>query len=356
VIGSGIGGLFAGPKKGSVTLGSNGDEFTVGSASGNSASRRANASALGGTVAQSLNSIADALGAGVGSFAVSVGQRDGVFSVDPTGRGNVSKKFGVQQFATAEEAARFAIQDAINDGALTGISQTVLNAIRNANSLEDGLDDAVAIQSIAKRLREIEDPIGSAFDDLKTEFDDLRDTLKDAGGTVEELAELEKLYSIERERLTEQSVATLQNFLSSLNGGSNSPLSLTDQRRNAEVAFAKFEEDLRAGRSIDQSAFVSAGQNLLDVERQISGGTAGYFDTFGRVQGATGQAISGVQNATAIREAELAAAAKSTAESTAASVNVLNEIKLQLERMTLLPGGGGFVGGDAAMRGFVRAA
>jgi hypothetical protein len=350
------GGLLRGPKKGSVTIGASGGEFTVGAATGNSASRRSNASALGGSVADSLNRIAEALGADIGSFAVSVGQRDGVFSVDPTGRGNVSKRFGVQQFATAEEAARAAIRDAISDGALTGISQTVVNAIRNASTLERGLDDAAAIQSIGRRLREIEDPIGSAFDELKKQFDDLRDTLRDAGGTVEELAELEKLYSIERERLTTQSVATLQSFLSSLQIGGNSPLSLGDQRRNAELAFSKFESDIRAGRAIDQSAFVSAGQNLLDVDRQIFGGTSGFFDTFRRVEGATGQAISGVQNATAIREAELAAAARSTADSTAATVNVLNEIRLQLERMGSLPGGGGFVGADAAGRGFVRAA
>lgn len=358
IVGSGIGGLFAAPKKGSVTLGASGGVATVGAASGNSASRRSAATSIGGSVADQLNSIADIFGGSVGSFAVSVGQRDGVFSVDPTGRGYVSKKYGAQQFSSAEEAARFAIRDAINDGALTGVSQTIVNAIQNASSLEKGLADAQAIQSIGQRLREIEDPIGASLSAIADQFDDLRETLLAAGASAQELAELEKLRTLETEAVLKSALSTLTGFRDSLLVGGASPLSLTDQRRNAELAFAKFEGDIAAGRTIDQSAFVEAGRNLLDVDRQISGGTQDYFATFSRVQAATGGAISGLQSAAAIRESELAAAARSTADATAELVNLGIEQNALLARVEqlLAASGYGFVGADAAGRGFTRAA
>lgn len=362
ILGSGIGGLFAGAKKGSVTLGSSNGEFTVGAATGNSASRRANASELGGSVVDTLNSIAKELGAGIGSFAVSVGQRDGVFSVDPTGRGMVSKKYGAVQFDTAEEAARYAIQDAIKDGAFTGLSQTVVNALRNAGTLEQGLDDAVLIQSVAKRLAQIDDPVGAAIDALNDEFEDLRDTLIKNGATVAELADAERLYNEERANLLEASIATLKEFQSSLNVGSGSPLSLTDQQAAAQKAFAAFESDILAGRDIDQAAYTQAAQDLLDVTRQIDGGTAGFFAQFDRVQSLTAKAISDLENVSAIREGpfaqKTAESTAATADSTAALLNAQNSLIQQVAQIAaLLSAGGSGSGYDAAaLAGYVRAA
>lgn len=363
LVGGAIGGLFAGPKKGSVTLGSSGGEFTVGAATGNSASRREAATALGGGVADSLNQIADLLGADIGSFAVSVGQRDGVFSVDPTGRGMVSKKYGAVQFDSAEEAARYAINDAIKDGAFTGLTATVVNALRNASTLEKGLDDAVLIQSVAKRLAAIDDPMGAALEELNDEFEDLRDTMISAGATAAELADAERLYGEERKRLVEAEIATLKDFQSSLNVGSGSPLSLTDQRGAAETAFAALEADILAGRDFDQGAFTKAAQDLLDVERQINGGTASFFDQFNRVQSLTSKAIADLENVSAIREGPFAQktadATQRTADTTAALLNATNTA-IQQNNLIIaaLKAMGGGAGGynDAASRGYVRVA
>jgi hypothetical protein len=362
ILGSGIGGLFSTPKRGSATIAASGGEFAVGAVNGNNDRSRAAVTSIGSSVADSLNRIASTLGADIGGFAVSVGERKGVFSVDPTGRGNVTTKRGAREFSSAEEAARFAIRDAINDGALTGVSQTVINAIRNASTLEKGLDDAVAIQNVAKRLREIDDPLGAALDDLDKRFADLEKTMRRNGATAEELADAERLYSKERDQLLEQSIATLKDFQTSLNIGGSSPLSLTDQRRNAESAFAQFEADILAGRDFDQQAFVRAGQNLLDVERQISAGTAGFFEQFERVQGLTSRAIADLQNVSAIREGPFAQrtaeATQQTADSTALMVNGQNKLIAQnsLILQALSQSGlGGFVGADDIARGFARA-
>ncbi len=347
-------------RKSSVSLTGAGGGISVGGPVGNSRTTQRNAAiGLGGTLEEQFRSIVSELGGSTGSFAVSIGARDGKFAVDPTGRGNTGTKYGARQFDTEAEAIAFALQDILRDGGLQGVSQTIQNALRNASSLDRGLQDALTIKGISDRVKALDDPLGATLANVNREFDRLRETLVAAGASSSELADLERLRAVETKAVTEQSVATLRAFQSSLQIGGNSPLSLTDQRRNAELAFSKFETDIRAGRAIDQSAFVSAGQNLLDVERQISGGTAGFFDTFNRVQGATTAAIGGVQNATAIREAELAAAAKSTADSSAALVNIgleQNQLLANLSQQLAQAGFGGFVGAEAAARGFVRAA
>lgn len=361
VVGGTVGRLFGmnDARKSSVSLtGANG-LISVGAPVGNSRTvQRSAAVGLGGSLQEQFQAIVESLGGSVGAFSVSIGQRNNRFAVDPTGRGNTGTKYGARQFDTEAEAIAFALQDIIRDGGLRGVSQTIQNALRNATSLERGLQDAQVIKSISDRVRALDDPLGATLDNINREFDKLRETLVAAGASSSELADLERLRATETRAATEQSVATLRAFQGSLQVGGNSPLSLSDQRRNAELAFAKFETDIRAGRTIDQSAFVAAGQNLLDVERQISGGTQGFFDQFNRVQGLTNQAISGVQNASAIREAELAAAAKSTADSSAALVNgqnVLIEQNAAILQALQQAGLGGFVGADAVGRGFARA-
>lgn len=346
-------------RKSSVSLSGANGAINVGGAVGNSRTTQKNAAtSLGGSLQEQIQAIVEQLGGTVGNFAVSIGARDDKYAVDPTGRGMTGTKYGAKQFDSEAEAIAYAVRDAFKDGAAGGISPTLNNALNRASSLEQGLEDALQIKSVFDRLKEIDDPIGEAFDNLRDHFDDLRETMSAAGASTAELAELERLYAHDRDELAKQSVATLKGFLDSLNIGSGSPLSLTDQRKNAEAAFAGFESDIRGGRTIDQGAFVSAGQNLLDIERQISGGTSDYFAQFNRVQGLTTQAISGVENAQAIRDQELVAQ-KSTAESSAALVNGQNQLILlnqQILQALAAAGMGGFVGGDSALRGFVRAA
>lgn len=356
LIGSGIGGLFASPKKGAAIIGSSGGEATIAGFSGNNSGQRSQAGTLGGSVVNTLNAIADQLGAQIGQFAVSIGKVNDTFSVDPTGRGNVSKRFGVTQFGTAEEAVRFAVLDAVRDGAITGVSQTVQNALRRAGDIEKGLQDALTIQSVADRVAQFEDPIGFAIRRLDREFDSLRKTLNANSATVEELADLESLYNREREALVKDSLRTLTEFRDSLLAGSSSPLSLRAQQAEAEARFGAFERDLAAGVSIDQQAFVAAGQLLLDVERQISGGTADFFAQFNRVRAGTDQAIVDLQNSIPLRDQlaeRTAVAGESTAESMADAVNLLQQIDLRLAAMG--GGDGGRFDSDIVANGFARA-
>jgi hypothetical protein len=351
-------------RKSSVTLGGAGGRISVGGPVGNSRTTQRNAATgLGGSLQEQLQALVDQLGGSVGSFAVSIGARDNKFAVDPTGRGNTGRKYGATQFDTAEEAIAFALADAVRDGAVAGVSQTIQNALRGAASVEQGLANALTIKGIADQLKALDDPLGFAIEELGDKYEKLAETFRAAGATAEELAGLERLYAEERKQVVEASLATLRDFQTSLGAGSGSPLSLTDQRRNAEAAFAGFERDILAGKNFDQQGFVQAGQTLLDIERQINGGTAGFFDTFNRVQGLTGRAIGNLENVSAIREGPFAQrtaeASRQTADSAAAIVNGQNTLiqqNAQILAALQASGFGGFVGADGAGRGFVRAA
>lgn len=358
VLGGAVGGLFKSTKSASVTLGARDGDIFVGNPIGKGSGHRAAATQLGGSVGDALDQIITALDAELGTFAVSIGQRKDYFAVDPTGRNANKSSKGAIHFDTAEEAMMFALRDAISDGAVAGVSQTIQNALRRASSVEKGLEDALAIQSISERLREFEDPVGAAIGRLDKEFRNLRETLEAAGSTTAELADLEKLYGKERERVMEQQLSTLEAFRDSLMAGSDSPLSLRDQVSEAEKRLAEFERDISAGVGIDQAAFVDAGRLRLDLERQISGGTAGFFEQFDRVQRLTNEAISGIENATPVDlfARETATASKSTAESTAELLNNSNFTNQLLQQLLQQTGGavGGFVGAGAVARGFAR--
>ena len=81
-LGSIGGGLFKKTKSGSATIGASDGEAAVSGTRGNSKSYRGVADSLGGGVADSINSIVEALDGELGSFAVSIGKRKGRFVVD----------------------------------------------------------------------------------------------------------------------------------------------------------------------------------------------------------------------------------------------------------------------------------
>lgn len=125
--------------------------------------------------------------------------------------------------------------------------------------------------------------------------------------------------------------AGLKDFLSSLNAGSSSPLSLRQQEAAAREALnpylgqidatqsaqaevdrlkasggsaadiAKAEEAARlsAGK-IDQEGFQSAAQTLLGISRSMNGSSGAFFDQFDRIKTATGMAISLIDKATTV--------------------------------------------------------
>ncbi|MDZ7894171.1 MAG: phage tail tape measure protein [Sphingobium sp.] len=395
-------GLISKTKKGSATLAL--DQFGalgVGSTRGNSKSRIAAASQGVGSVADALQSIADAVGADIsGGGSVSLGVRKKSYVVDTLGQGR-TKGAGVLNFGTDQEAAvRAAISEALRDSVVSGISDAAQRILQSGQQLEKAIEKAASIESIPKLLKARLDPLGAALDEVDRKFADLAKTLQEGGASADQIAQARQLWQLERDDTIKQ-IGTasqgLKDFLQALRIGSDSPLSLRDQEAAAKAALAPYEAQVNAAlqargavdaldakraaggtvsdaeykaaveaaaiaaSKIDQEKYQETASIFLSIERQLNGTTTAFFQQYDRINAMTEGAIS------AIDKSASGAAAKDpfaelTAQNTGAMANILEQTNqllssLPREIAALIGGGGGgggtFVGAD---RYYVRAA
>ncbi|HUD30412.1 MAG TPA: hypothetical protein VMQ93_16200 [Novosphingobium sp.] len=284
------------------------------------------ASGLGGSVVDGLQQIAAALGAELGSFNTTIGTRGDEYRVNTNGTSLKLKNGAVGYGQDAEAAVAAAIQDAINDGVLVGVSQAAQNILKSGQDLEEAITKAAAIESIPKLLKQRLDPLGAALEELDGKYKELAETLKEGGASAEQIAQARELWQLEREDTIKQigdASATLKNFLSSLSVGSNSPLSLRQQEQSAREALSPYTAQIEAAKAaqaeldrlkaggasaadikkaeeaaraaagkIDQEGFQEAAQALLGIERSINGSSTGFFDTFNQIKQLTGDAAN----------------------------------------------------------------
>ncbi len=299
-----LGKLFGSTKYGTASLSGPDSMTTRGRGSG----RADGAGTLGGAVQQALANIADELGAEVGAFRVSIGTYKDNYRVSTRGdtgklggyKGSAAEhqaKYGLYDFGDDEGAAiAFAVLDAIKDGAIKGVRASTQRLLQSGNDVEKALQEALQFEDVFRRLRRRKDPVGAELDDLDAEFERLQGLFRKAGASVEEWAQLEELYWIERDEIikeaTERSFGSLRNFLNELTIG-NSALSLRDRKAAAVAEFNPLAARVEAGDASAYDDFVEAARSLLDIERQMSGSQSGYFDLLNRVTSLTQKALDG---------------------------------------------------------------
>lgn len=308
------------------------------------------ATSAGGSVLDSIASIAAALGADVGAGgSVSIGMKGKNYRVDPTGSGAVKKGKGAIDFGQDEAAAiAYAVRNLIEDGVLTGISQASQKILQAGGDLEKAIEKAAMIEALPKLLKERLDPLGYALDEIDDKFRSLRDALAEGGATAQQYADAEKLYRLEREEAIAQfgsATSTLTAFLQDLAFGSNSPLSVRAQMSAADAAFSTFEADIRAGKTVDQDKFTAAAQSLLGLSRQANGSTAAYFSTFDRVRALTQQAIGNVSQSV---PGEGTVFQQQTASNTASMARMMEDQNALLREQNELLRGANDNGGKAS--------
>lgn len=398
LLGGTIGGLFKKSKWGTAVLSGGADP----SIAGNKATVRSSAGGAAGSVQDTLAMIANQLGGDVGSYNVSIGQYKDKWRVSTSGYTGKLKlgKNGVVDFGKEgqEEAIRYAIRDALADGAIRGISDASQRILRSGQDIEVALEKAVSIESIPKLLKARLDPLGAALDEIDGKFEKLAATLREGGGSAEQIAQARQLWQLERaDAIAEigQASAVLHDYLKTLRVGPDSPLSLRTQAADAEAAMAPYLAQIRAAEdakaqydqltaskaaggavrdadikaakdaaaaaaaAIDQTGFRDSAALFLDVSRQLGGSTRAFFDQFDRIQGLTNSAIALVENAVPLRADEKDPFAALTAKSTEATAAILgdhtallNGILNGIYSLGGTPGGSGFIGSD---RGFIRA-
>lgn len=288
------------------------------------------ATGLSDSVIGGLQDIAEQLGGTVGSFRTTIGTRGGDYRVNADGSSLKIKNGAIDFNDDAQAAISYAIADAISDGAIQGLtaaSQRILQA-GATDDLAAAIEKATLIEAIPKALQARLDPVAYAIDTLNDKWDATWDALEEGAATAEQMAEAQKLYNMELEEVknaTASAAKGLKDFIAEMNFGSSSPLSLRDQEKAAYDALAPYLAQIDRGESINQDAYMTAAQSWLNIERQLYGSTAKYFEGFDKIQATTAAAIADIESVTSISTASdpfNQKTASATAETAANTSNI----------------------------------
>lgn len=282
ILGGVVGKLFSGKPKeyGSSAISFDGGIATAGASIGKGTAEREKAGALGGGVADGLNSIARALGGDLGSANVSIGYRPGhkagAYRVDPTGGGAV-KGGSVQAFATEAEAIAYAIRDAITDGAVTGLSAAVQKAIKSSTDVDKALAEALKVQDLELTMGGITAQIDKSFRDFEATA---KERVRIATTYGFDLVAIEKKNGEDRAKLAVQlaaeQVGSLQKLIDEMTQGSLFEGTALDKIKALDVAIAKAKTDLGNGVEGAGDTLASLYQQKLATSKDAYGTTSGY--------------------------------------------------------------------------------
>jgi hypothetical protein len=276
IAGNLLGAALGGTKRGSATI--TGIDSAI-ATRGNSSAFRGQASGVAGSVQQALAQIAEQLGGGVGNFAVSIGLRDGKFRVDPTGQGRTKTKKGAVDFGEDEAAAiSFAIMDAIKDGAVTGLSAAVQQALRSSGDLDRAMKEALKVQQIEDLLSDLGGTMGRQFREFERQAADRVRIARQYGFDV---VKIEEINAKERLKLTEDILASrigsLRELLNDLSFGDLFEGSLSDRRSKLLEEIAKVRPDADAGVEGAADKLADLSRNLIELSREAFGTAGGEF-------------------------------------------------------------------------------
>ena len=280
IIGTAIGGLFVKPKTGSVTITGAGGEIGVSDAVGTGGSQKKNATAAGNSLSDALRQFAEQLGGTIGDFSVSIGQSGKNWRVDTSGAGRTNKKnAGVLAFGEDAEAAyAAALEDAIRDGAIGGVSPRVQAAIqRYADDVNRALSEAIKVQNLENWLADRKDPFAAAFREFERQAAERVRVARQYGFDV---LEIEKANAEERAKLikeqTEASLASVRQLLDDIRFGSRAEGSISDRLTALGSERSRLQGLVDGGDVTQIDALAAVLQQQLDLQKEAYGSTGQY--------------------------------------------------------------------------------
>lgn len=343
IIGAIAGGLIGGAlkpaKRGSATITSVDGDAVL---SGNSNKFKAAAGDAAGSVQGLLKQIADQLGGELGSFAVSIGVRDGKFRVDPTGRGVTKTKKGALDFGEDGEAAVLAAAfDAIGDGAIGGLTAAVQKALRSSSDIEKAVAEALKVQ-------EVEELLGGLGSQLQKQFREFENQAKERVRIATQygfdVVAIEARNAEDRAKLIDDiltsRVGSLQDLLKDIKFGDlfEGTASERRDRLTAEIASARSDAEKGVDGAADRLADLS--RQLIETSREAFGTAGPEFASDRASTISTAEAIIAAENER-VRAAQQAAIDTSRAlqtnnQLTGETNDILAEIRTILGRDTSL--------------------
>lgn len=206
ILGGVIGGLVKKTPRASATVSIIAGEAMETAIKGSSDKLKKIAGGLADSVIDGLTNLADQLGAQlIGDANVSIGMRKKNYRVDPTGRGITKTSKGAIDFGEDQAAATaYAIQVAIQQGVLGGLSESMKRLIMADGDLQTQISKALSFKGVFDELAQNDDPAKWAQDEITKWHDSMAKIFAEAGATADELAELERLTGIKRAKAAEE--------------------------------------------------------------------------------------------------------------------------------------------------------
>lgn len=334
IFGGVVGGLFKKAKYATASISQLASgELGVGSIKGNKSSYKDNANTAAGSVISGIQQIAAELGATLsGSPSVSIGMYKKDWRVSDTGRtGKLKGKYSdVSDFGDdAEAAIAYAIQVALQDGILTGISEFSQKVIK-ANGDEKAISLAKSYESILDSLAAFNNPIKAAVESAVKDIDTLADQMKAAGATAADLANVEQYRSLKLKEILDEQLGDFNDTLKMLKGDASgkSPLALF---KEDYAELDKFRTTLNSGGTVDSADFNNLIQEVMSEAGDIWGlQSKDYQDVLSDLTSLTQQAIGNATNEfnNAATGAEgTTAAVQETTDAVNAQTTVLEDIR-----------------------------
>ncbi|WP_300113458.1 hypothetical protein [Sphingobium sp.] len=271
-LGSIAGGLFKKTKTGAATITSVDQDAVL---SGNSSSYQAAAGGAASSVQDGLARIADMLGASIGAFNVTIGQRHGDWRVRE-GSGSLKIKKGATEFDDDQAGAiAYAIQLAVSQGAVTGLSAAMDQALRSSPDIDKAIAEALKVQEVEQLLGGLGAEMAAQFKAFETQA---KERLRIATQYGFDVVEIEKKNAEDRAKLVDQiltdRVGSLQTLLDDMKFGNLAEGSLADQRTALLAEIAKAQAAAQAGEEGAADKLASLSRSLIELSREAYG-TAG---------------------------------------------------------------------------------
>lgn len=271
-LGSIAGGLFKKTKTGAATITSVDQDAVL---SGNSSSYQAAAGGAASSVQDGLARIADMLGASIGAFNVTIGQRHGDWRVRE-GSGSLKIKKGATEFDDDQAGAiAYAIQLAVSQGAVTGLSAAMDQALRSSPDIDKAIAEALKVQEVEQLLGGLGAEMAAQFKAFETQA---KERLRIATQYGFDVVAIEKKNAEDRAKLVDQiltdRVGSLQTLLDDMKFGNLAEGSPADQRTALLAEIAKAQAAAQAGEEGAADKLASLSRSLIELSREAYG-TAG---------------------------------------------------------------------------------
>lgn len=275
LLGGVVGGLLKKTKTGAANITSVDSDAVL---SGNSSSFKQAAAGAAGSVQGGLSDIAEALGGSIGGFNVTIGQRHGDWRVR-SGSGSLKVAKGAKEFDDDQEGAiAYAMQLAISQGAVIGLSTAVQKALQGDTNLEAALTEALKVQEVETLLGGVGSAMASQFKALETQA---KERVRIATQYGFDVVAIEKKNAEDRVKLVDQLLAervgSLQSLLDDMNFGGLAEGSIADQRTALLAEIVKARGAAEAGEDGAADKLATLSRQLIELSREGYGTAGGEY-------------------------------------------------------------------------------